>query len=111
MNRSLTMNEDYFERRNLRIACTRRFSWKDDFPPQASEILPRLYLSDMYTATDPLTIKRLEITHVLSVVQDPWHRYPRNITHICLPIHDLPSSNIGRYLNDSVAWIKRALDE
>jgi atypical dual specificity phosphatase len=104
------MDEDYFERRNLRIACTQRFSW-EDFPPQASEILPRLYLSDMYTATDPITLKRLGITHVVSVVNDPWHRYPPHIRHMRLPIHDLPTSDIGGYFDNCVAWMKRALDK
>jgi atypical dual specificity phosphatase len=110
MRRSLTMDEDYFERRNLRIACTQRFAL-EDFPPQASEILPRLYLSDMYSATDPLTLKRLGITHVVSVVKDPWYKYPTTIRHLCLPIHDLPSSNIEGYLDSCVTWIKHALDK
>ena len=104
------MDEDYFERRNLRIACTQKSSW-EDFPPQASEILPRLYLSDMYTATDPITLSRLGITHVVSVIKDPWYRYPSHIRHMCLPIHDLPSSNIGGYLDSCTAWIQRAMDE
>jgi atypical dual specificity phosphatase len=109
MCRSLTMDEDYFERRNLRIACTQKSSW-EDFPPQASEILPRLYLTDMYTATNPITLSRLGITHVVSVVKDMWYRYPAHIRHMCLPIHDLPTSNIGGYLDSCVAWIKLALE-
>jgi atypical dual specificity phosphatase len=104
------MDEDYFERRNLRITCTQKSPF-EDFPPQASEILPRLYLSDMYTATDPLTLSRLGITHVVSVVKDPWYRYPAHIQHLCLPINDHPTSNIGGYLDQCIAWIKRALDE
>jgi len=104
------MDEDYFERRNLRIACTQRSSW-EDFLPQASEILPRLYLSDMYTATNLITLSRLGITHVVSVVMDPWYQYPSDIHHMCLPIHDLPTSNIGDYLDSCIAWIRDALNK
>jgi atypical dual specificity phosphatase len=64
----------------------------------------------MYTATDPLTLSRLEITHVVSVIKKPWYRYPPHIQHLCLPIDDLPTSNIGGYLDNCIAWIKRALD-
>lgn len=104
------MDEDYFERRNLRIACTQKSSY-EDFLPQASEILPRLYLSDMYTATNPITMSRLGITHVVSVVNNPWYKYPSHMRHLCLPVQDHPTSNIVGYLDACIAWMKRALDE
>lgn len=116
MLRSLTLNEDYFERRNLRIACTQRKPSPspssyliDPFPPQASEILPNLYLTDMYTATHPLTLQRLRITHVVSVVSDPWYVYPRGVNHLCVPVQDCEEVDIGRYFDGVVEWIRRAL--
>jgi len=110
MLRSITADEDYFERRNLRIACTQK-SPSEDFLPQASEIIPRLYLADMYTATDPLTLQRLNITHVVSVVKEPWYTYPPHIHNLCVPVHDHPRANIGGYLDNAVGWIKGALEE
>lgn len=109
MTRSLSVNEDFFERRNLRITCTQKQLWTD-FRPQASKILPRLYLSDMYTATDPITLKRLGITHVVSVVEYMWHEYPADIAHHCVPIHDNPASDIESLFDAVIAWIKRAMD-
>lgn len=109
MFRSLTTGEDYFERRNLRIACTQKSPW-DDFRPQASEIIPRLYLADMYTATDPLTLQRLGISHVVSVISKPWYTYPTHVQNMCLPIQDRVSANLGGYLDAAVDWIKHALE-
>lgn len=99
------------DRGDLRQICTQQSSGKD-FIPQASEIIPdRLYLADMYTATDNATLERLGITHVVSVVTQTWHRYPAPIRHLYLPIDDLPTSNLIGYLTSSVAWIKSAFDE
>lgn len=77
---------------------------------QASEILPRLYLSDMYTTTDPKTLKRLGIMHVVSVVERMWHTYPSNVVHQCVPICDDPASDIVGLFNTVVASIKHAMD-
>jgi len=42
-------------------------SLSGDFVPQASQILPQLYISDLYTATSPQTLDDLGITHILSL--------------------------------------------
>lgn len=105
---SITLDGDYFERRHLRQQCTQRFLG-EDFRPQASEIIPGIYLADMYTATDPLTLKRLGITHVVSAAAQTWHRYPAHIRHLCLPIQDVPTANLFGYLTSVVAWMKSAV--
>lgn len=92
----------------LRKQCTPRHF--KEFTPQASEIFPRLFLSDMYTATDPLIIEELGITHVLSVVDDPWYRYSPTIKHMALVVDDHPTANIESHLDACVAWIKEALN-
>lgn len=63
----------------------------------------------MYTATDPLTIERLGITHIVAVVQYPWP-CPANLKQICLPLVDEESSNIGSHLDSTIEWIKGAMD-
>lgn len=109
MNRSLSADEDFFERRNLRITCTSRYM-RADFRPQASEILPNLYMSDMYTATDPSVLQRLGITHVVSVIEGLWYTYPSNIAHLWLSIHDSPFTNIDYLFDPTIHWIKQAID-
>lgn len=114
LNRSLTVDEDYFERRSLRLICTLQSpSGSEDFPflPQASEIIPGLYLADMYTATSPAVLSRLGITHVVSVVREPWYRYPREVRQLCIPIEDTPFSNIVGHFDTTTAWIQRALTQ
>jgi len=82
-----------------------------DYPLQATEIIPRLYVTDMYTATDAPTLERLRITHVVSVVDQETYPYPSNVKHLHLPIADEISSNMARYFDDVVEWIKNAMDE
>lgn len=107
MLRSLTV-DDFFQRRALRNTCTQR-SPLDDFFPQASEIIPGLFVADLYTATSPAVVKELEITHVVSVVQKPDWRYPRNIKHLCVPVEDRTDEDLLRYLDYTVPWIRDAL--
>ncbi|KII92117.1 hypothetical protein PLICRDRAFT_27366 [Plicaturopsis crispa FD-325 SS-3] len=110
VNKSLTLDEDYFERRTLRLLCTQVIPWADcDFPPQASLVVPGLYISDMYTATSPVALSRLGITHVVSVVRDPHYRYPAGVRNLVIPVDDTSTADLARYLDGAVAWIKRAL--
>jgi atypical dual specificity phosphatase len=86
-----------------------------DYPLQANEIIPRLYVADMYTATDAPTLERLRITHVVSVVTvsqlGDTYPYPPNVNHLNLPIDDGISSDIARYFDHAIKWIKKAMDE
>jgi atypical dual specificity phosphatase len=121
MNRSLTLDEDYFERRSLRLLCTQRFPWADvDFTPEASLIIPdsqglgaALYLCDMYTATSATVLERLGITHIISVVNAPGFVYPARagMKHMCIPLDDTYNANIGSYFDVSTAWIHSALSD
>ncbi|KAI0743440.1 protein-tyrosine phosphatase-like protein [Daedaleopsis nitida] len=109
MRRSATVDDDYFHRRALRKTCIQR-SPVDDFFPQASEIVPGLFVCDLYTATSPAVIEQLGITHVVSVLRKPPYRYPRQIEHLCVPLEDRTDANLLDYLDYSVRWIRDALD-
>jgi len=80
---------------------------------EASEITPRLYLSDLWTACDTATIEKLGITHIISVIELrpplPESIPPSHRLHITLP--DSSDANIGVHLEDSVKWIINALGE
>jgi atypical dual specificity phosphatase len=96
----------YRNRSHLKTVSTLRYS---NFPLQASEIIPRLYIADMYTATDDLTLEHLGITHIVAVVEYP-RPCPANLKQICLPLTDEPWENISCHLDSAVEWIKGAID-
>ncbi|KAI0915685.1 hypothetical protein AcV5_003538 [Taiwanofungus camphoratus] len=108
MIRSLTVDDDYFTRRALRATCIQR-SPLDDFHPQASEIVPGLFVCDAYTASSPAIIDGLGITHVASVLKRAWYQYPREIEHICIPIDDTRQASLLGYLDHTMAWMQDAL--
>lgn len=108
MIRSLTVDDDYFERRALRTTCTQK-NPVDDFLPQYSEIIPGLYIADMYTATSAAVIRDLGITHVVSVLKNGCPHYPQGLKHICVPVEDTRSEGILGHFDSIVDWIQRAL--
>ncbi|KAI0633631.1 protein-tyrosine phosphatase-like protein [Trametes polyzona] len=108
MLRSVTVDTEYFQRRNLHQICTQR-SPTGPFRPQASQIVPRLYLCDLYTATSPYTLSHLGITHVVSVLPEPPTGYASTVQHLCVPVDDDKEENLLDYLDATVAWIRAAL--
>jgi len=78
--------------------------------PQATEIVPRLFLADLYTASNPTTLRQLKVTHIVSVMPGeidlpPWDP----AFHLQLPVEDMPFVEIIPFLRDAVYWITRAL--
>jgi hypothetical protein len=57
-------------RRELWGLCTRTISRKWYYRPQANQIIDRLYISDLYTATSEPVLAQLGITHILTVLDD-----------------------------------------
>ncbi|KAA1472971.1 phosphatases II, partial [Dentipellis sp. KUC8613] len=102
--RSLT-DTDYFARRQLRQLCTQPHP-SEDFLPQASEILPGLYLSDMYTATNPAVLARLGVTHLVSVQRDAPPTPA--LAHLRVPLDDARGADLQSVLAPAVLWIERA---
>lgn len=75
-----------------------------------SEILPRLYISDLQTAEDTALISSLGITHVLSAM--PGHvALPPTITAhaVQVPLHDAPFAELAAHLPRTTRYIARAL--
>ena len=82
----------------------------------ASLIVPRLYLSDFATACDGPTLKKLGVTHVVSVIETaPSFRYrdglseSLNLKKLHIPLTDQPHTNILRHLDETTAFITEAL--
>lgn len=93
----------------------------------ASEIMPRLYLSDLFTARDKDTLRRLGITHIITLLEHD-HRYvvateeeetsleddqvgrPR-IRRMRVGIADRPDVDILSWLDKTTEFIETALLE
>lgn len=80
-------------------------------PPNASEIMPRLYISDLAFAENPSALASLGITHVLSAMRGyvalpqllgPIHR-------VQYPLDDLPFSELAAHLPHTTAFLRAAL--
>ncbi|KAG1863593.1 phosphotyrosine protein [Suillus subalutaceus] len=63
--------------------------------PGASEILPRLYVSDLSFAENPTALATLGITHILSAMRG----------------YDLPFSELAAHLPSATAFIRSALHD
>ena len=89
-------------------------------PPSVSpsEIIPRLYLSDLADAENPALLASLGITHVFSAmpgfVNIPSHTTTathtrRPIHRAQMPIEDNPFAELAAHLPSSTAFIREAL--
>ncbi|KAJ7746726.1 protein-tyrosine phosphatase-like protein [Mycena maculata] len=79
----------------------------------ASLIIPRVYLSDYFTAIDEKQLKKLHITHVVSVI-DRVPAIPECIPEqqrLHIPIADRVDTDIGSYLDQTTEFITSALVE
>jgi len=81
------------ERVSLRTRCTLRLNYKPfEFLPQASQILSGLYISDIYTATSPLMLDALGITHILSLYPEHFD-FGHRFKSLWLPVHSPESED------------------
>ncbi|KZT04653.1 phosphatases II [Laetiporus sulphureus 93-53] len=110
MLRSLSLDDDFFERRALRATCIQKTPL-DDFHPQASEIVPGLFVCDIYTATSPAVVRGLGITHVASVIKHDCPRFPKPMQHVWVPIDDSRQAELLGHLDFVVEWIAQALEQ
>ncbi|CCM00844.1 uncharacterized protein FIBRA_02886 [Fibroporia radiculosa] len=109
MLRSLTVDYDYFERRALRAVCIQKTPM-DDFHPQASEIIPDLFVCDIYTATSTAVVRGLGITHIASVLKHDCPCFPVEMRHIHIPVDDSRNAELLGHLDFTADWITHALE-
>ncbi|KZV66541.1 phosphatases II [Peniophora sp. CONT] len=75
-----------------------------------SEIVPRVYVSDLSVAEDASLLAAAGITHVLSVL--PLARSPPSMharTHMVVPLQDTPFAELAGYLPSTTSFIDKAL--
>lgn len=77
-------------------------------PP--TEVVPRLYLSDISAAESSSTLRALGITHVVSAMFGVVHLpHGVSIQQLQLPLQDNPFAELAEYLPRSTAFISDAL--
>lgn len=78
-------------------------------PPNASEIISRLYVSDLAFAENPSALASLGITHVLSAMRGYIAVPPLPIHRVQYPLDDLPFSELAAHLPHTTAFLRAAL--
>lgn len=79
-----------------------------------SEIIPRLYISDLAFAESPPSLSSYRITHVLSTLPDkifcpPPTLLPVQPSRMQIRVDDLPFAELAAHLPNTTAWIQDAL--
>lgn len=77
----------------------------------ASEILPRLYISDLSFAENPASLSSYGITHVLSTLPDNIYLPPMHppMARLQIPLEDFPFEELVAHLPTTTAWIRDAM--
>ncbi|KAF8661270.1 hypothetical protein AX16_001371 [Volvariella volvacea WC 439] len=85
----------------------------DRYGRAASLIIPRLYLSDIFTACDQQELTRLGVTHIISAIEEtaniPDSIPDENILHI--RITDRMDVDILSHFDSTTQWIRTVLAE
>ena len=78
----------------------------------ASEVLPRLYLTDLFTARDETQLTSLGITHVVSVIERmPALPQTQSLRTLHIPLSDNADQDILTHLPVATSFIRNALAE
>ena len=78
----------------------------------ASEVLPRLYLTDLSTARDEAQLATLGITHVVSVIERaPTLPQTQTLRTLHIPLSDNSDQDILTHLPVTTSFISNALAE
>jgi protein-tyrosine phosphatase len=79
-----------------------------------TEILPRLFISDLSFAENPALLSSYRITHILSVMPDSIYRPPSSVlpvqpARLQIRVEDLPFAELAAHLPNTTSWIWNAL--
>jgi hypothetical protein len=78
----------------------------------ASEVLPRLYLTDLFTARDEAQLTSLGITHIVSVIEfAPILPQTQSLRTLHIPLSDDANQDILTHLPVTTSFISDALAE
>jgi atypical dual specificity phosphatase len=78
----------------------------------ASEVLPRLFLTDLFTARDETQLSELGITHVVSVMEHaPKFPETRSLRTLHIPLSDSSDQDVLAHFPATTSFIRNALAE
>jgi atypical dual specificity phosphatase len=95
------------------IANLRSTTYNDSDPKSrrtANLIVPRVYISDFFTARNETEMTKLGITHMISAMEHTPTTMPNVVRHL-VPIADRWNANILKYLDGTTEFIRAALAE
>lgn len=79
-------------------------------PSRATQIIPRLYISDLCVAENAAALSSLKITHVLSAMRGFVAIPPElSIRHAQIPLDDFPFAELVEHLPTTTAFLYDAL--
>ena len=101
------------DRERLHNRCTLLSPTGETFTPQASQIIPSLYISDLWTATHIPTLTSLGVTHRLSIQLESVEPPPNSfaLKTKCIPLQDKSEARLWMYMDSVVDWMSTALAE
>lgn len=77
-----------------------------------SEILPRLWLSGLYTAVDEEQLIALGVTHILSIIEHrPKYPPTLKLKKLHIPLQDVEGADILQHLDVTTSFIQSALED
>lgn len=79
-----------------------------------TEILPRLFISDLAFAENPALLSSYRITHILTVMPGSIYRPPPSVlpvqpARLQIRVEDLPFAELAAHLPNTTSWIWSAL--
>lgn len=97
---------------SLLAAAQQRSGRRPSHGRTASEVLPRLFLTDLFTARDESQLSELGITHVVSVMEHaPKFPQSRSLQTLHIPLSDSFDQDILTHLPVTTSFIRNALAE
>jgi len=81
------------------------------YHPQATEVVSRVHIADLLTATNPSVLRALKITHVVSAMPGDVDLPPWDSSKLLqIAVEDMPFVEIVAHLDRAARWITKALD-
>ena len=74
-----------------------------------NEVLPRLYIGDVYASANFFNMNSKNITHVLTVTNAIKPMYPGDFEYWVLPIDDTVDSDLLSHIPKGVKFIEKGL--
>eukprot|EP00026_Physarum_polycephalum_P013698 Phypoly_transcript_14126.p1 GENE.Phypoly_transcript_14126~~Phypoly_transcript_14126.p1 ORF type:complete len:192 (+),score=18.49 Phypoly_transcript_14126:359-934(+) len=75
----------------------------------AHEVLPNVFVGDVYSAHNTREMKKLGFSHVVNVACGVAPAYPNDFTYLHIPLLDCASENIQEHFHKTSAFIESAL--